>query len=149
MKTRQRGANPLQYKIMNMMKGSIISLALGCVILAGCATANQATTAGRDFGETKTSQIKKGVTKADDMVALYGEPDRKEIVSATDVMWHYTYTSKNTRTHSGMFSGTQVTVSGFQKKLDVLLQNDVVMNFTYVKTPIESENDISGTTMSN
>ncbi len=132
-----------------MMKDSITSLALACLLLAGCATANQKTTTGRDFDETKISQIKKGATKADDVVALYGEPDRKEIFSTTDVMWHYTYTSKATRTHTAMFSGTEVTVTGFQKKLDVLLQNDVVMNFTYVKTPIESENDFSGATMSN
>jgi outer membrane protein assembly factor BamE (lipoprotein component of BamABCDE complex) len=120
-----------------------------CFVLGGCATATQQSSTGRDFDETKVSQIKKGVTKADDVVALYGEPDRKEIVSGTDVMWHYTYTSKVVQTHSAMYSSTKTTVSGFQKKLDMLLQNDVVINFTYVKTPIESENEFSGGVITN
>ena len=126
------------------MRALIISLALVCLALAGCATQKLQSSSGRDFDETKVNQVKKGVTKADDVVALYGEPDRKEILSGTDVMWHYTYTSKAVATHSAMFSSTKTTVSGFQKKLDVLLQNDVVINFTYVKTPIESENEVSG-----
>jgi outer membrane protein assembly factor BamE (lipoprotein component of BamABCDE complex) len=131
------------------MKALVISLALVCFILGGCATATQQSSTGRDFDETKVNQIKKGVTKADDVVALYGEPDRKEIVSGTDVMWHYTYTSKVVKTHTAMYSPTKTTVSGFQKKLDLLLQNDVVINFTYVKTPIESENEVSGAVIGN
>ena len=138
------------YRMQNkMMKASIISLALVCFILGGCATQTQQSSTGRDFDDTKVSQIKKGVTKADDVVALYGEPDRKEIVSGTDVMWHYTYTSKVVKTHSAPFSSVKTTTSGFQKKLDVLLQNDVVINFTYVKTPIESENEFSAGLISN
>jgi outer membrane protein assembly factor BamE (lipoprotein component of BamABCDE complex) len=126
------------------MKVIFSSLSLFCFLLCGCSTLTNQVTTGRDFDDAKVSQIKKGVSKADDVVALYGEPDRKEIVSGTDVMWHYTYLTKVTKTHSGMFAPVVVTETGYRKNLDVLLQNDVVINYTYVKVPIESQTQTSG-----
>ena len=56
-------------------------LFLLCAVLCGCTTVTNRVTNGRDFDERKTSQIKKGVTTADRVVALYGEADQKQIVS--------------------------------------------------------------------
>ena len=33
--------------------------------------------------------------------------------------------------------------TGYKKQLDVLLENDLVINFTYVKVPIESRKETS------
>jgi outer membrane protein assembly factor BamE (lipoprotein component of BamABCDE complex) len=106
-------------------------------------------TSGRDFDETKVSQLQKGVTKADGVVTLYGEPDTKEIVSANQIMWHYTYLTQLHTTHSGMFMPTVEQVTGYKKNLDILLQDDTVINFAYVKVPIQSEKEMSGAVITN
>ena len=120
------------------MKTTCISLFVFCLILCGCSTLTERATTGRDFDETKVSQIKKGVTTADGIVAIYGEPDKKEIVSANQVMWHYTYLTTEHKTHN--FSSLETT-TGYKKNLDILLQDDIVINFAYVKVPIESVKD--------
>jgi hypothetical protein len=109
---------------------------------------NQLTT-GRDFDEIKVSQIQKKVTTADGVVALYGEPDRKEIVSADQVMWHYTYSTETHQTKTGWFAPVVEDTSGYHKNLDILLQNDVVINYTYVKVPIATQKVTSGATITN
>lgn len=129
---------------LHAMKTIFGSLSLLCIVLCGCSTMTNSNTTGRDFDETKVSQIKKKVTSADGVVALYGEPDRKEIVSANQVMWHYTYLTEEHKTHSGMFSPVVEQTTGYKKNLDVLLQDDMVINFTYVKVPIQSEKSSSG-----
>jgi outer membrane protein assembly factor BamE (lipoprotein component of BamABCDE complex) len=131
------------------MKSIPASLFLLCLVLSGCSTMTDHATSGRDFDETKISQIKKRTTTADAIVALYGEPDTKQIVSDNQVMWHYTYLTTEHKTHSGMFIPTVDTTTGYKKNLDVLLQDDVVVNFTYVKVPIQSEHDNSGAVWSN
>jgi outer membrane protein assembly factor BamE (lipoprotein component of BamABCDE complex) len=126
------------------MKFICNSLFLLCLILCGCSTVTDRVTTGRDFDETRSAQIKKGVTTADGIVALYGEPDRKDIVSPQQVMWHYSYLKEEHKTHSGMFAPVVERTTGFKKNLDVLLENDIVINFTYVKVPIESQKETSG-----
>jgi outer membrane protein assembly factor BamE (lipoprotein component of BamABCDE complex) len=125
------------------------SIFLLCLILCGCSTMTNSVITGRDFDETKVSQIKKGVTTADGVVAIYGEPDRKEIVSANQVMWHYSYLSEQHKTHSGMFIPVVEHITGYKKNLDILLQDDTVINFTYVKVPIESEKESSSLLLGN
>lgn len=134
---------------IDLMKTIYCSLFLLCVVLSGCSTMTDHSTSGRDFDQTKVSQIKKGVTTADGVVALLGEPDTKAIVSANQVMWHYTYMTIENQTHSGMFIPTVVTTTGYRKNLDILLQDDIVLNFTYVKVPIQSEKDNSGAVWTN
>ena len=127
----------------NFMKAIYSSLLLACLFLCGCQTATNHVINGRDFDETKIKEIKKSVTNADGIVALYGEPDRKEIVSTTQVMWHYSYLTEEHKTHTAPFSPVVEHVTGYRKNLDILFQDDVVMNFTYVKVPITTEKDSS------
>ncbi|HEX4262698.1 MAG TPA: hypothetical protein VH597_00045 [Verrucomicrobiae bacterium] len=134
---------------LSSMKIIYLSLFLLCVVFPGCSTMTNHATSGRNFDETKVDQIKKKVTTADGVVALYGEPDTKEIVSSKQVMWHYTYLTTEHKTHSGIFVPTVETTTGYRKELDILLQNDVVVNLTYVKVPIQSEKDNSGSQWSN
>jgi hypothetical protein len=124
-----------------MMKPLYSSLLLLCLALAGCTTTNHLSS-GRDFDETKTAQIKKGVTTSDGIVALYGEPDRKQIVSSQQVMWHYSYLNEEHRTSPGFFGALSERTTGYKKELDLLLENDLVINFTCVKVPIQSQNEI-------
>ena len=60
------------------MKLQLSPLFLLCLILCGCSTVTSRNTSGRDFDETKITQIKKGVTTADGVVVLYGEPGPRE-----------------------------------------------------------------------
>jgi outer membrane protein assembly factor BamE (lipoprotein component of BamABCDE complex) len=132
------------------MKPITISTLLAlCIALCGCSTMTNRVTTGRDFDETKVNQIQKGVTQAKGVIVLYGEPDTKEIVSASQIMWHYTYLTQMLTTHSGMFMPTVELVTGYKKNLDILLQDDTVINFAYVKVPIQSEKQISGAVITN
>jgi outer membrane protein assembly factor BamE (lipoprotein component of BamABCDE complex) len=127
----------------NTMKAIYGSLILLCLILCSCNTVTNRVANGRDFDETKVNQIKKASTTADGVVALYGEPDSKQIVATHQVMWHYTYLTEEHKIHTVPFSPTVEHVTGYRKNLDILLQDDIVMNFTYVKTPIETEKESS------
>jgi len=118
-------------------------LLLLCVLLTACSTIKDRVTTGRDFDESKVSQIKKGVTTAEGIVALYGEPDAKEIVSPNQVMWHYTYLMEDHKIHSGMFIPEVEQTTGYKKRLDILLQDNTVINFTYVKAPVQSQKEHS------
>lgn len=118
------------------MKATSNLLLLVCVFLCGCAgmnTITMDTKEGRDFDETKVSQITKLFTTANDVVKLYGDPDSKEIVSTNQVMWHYTYLNEVDTSHSGVEQTT-----GSKKNLDILFQDDIVINFSYVNAPIQS-----------
>lgn len=114
------------------------------LLLCGCATMTNRMTNGRDFDETKVNQIKKGVTTADGVVALYGEPDTKEILSANQIMWHYTYLTQVYEKHTGMFTPVVEQTTGYKKNLDILLQDDTVINYAYVKVPIQTQKEVSG-----
>lgn len=114
------------------------------LLLCGCSTMTNKVSTGRDFDETKVGQIKKGATTAGGVVALYGEPDTKEIVSANQIMWHYTYLTEEHKIHSGLYQPEVEQTTGYRKNLDILLQDDLVINFAYVKVPIQSEKENSG-----
>jgi len=118
-------------------------------LLCGCSTLTNRVVTGRDFDEGKVNQIRKGVTTASAIAALYGEPDSKEILSANDVMWHYTYVNEEHKTRSAPFTATVTQTSGYRKRLDILLRDDVVLNFTYVKAPIQAQAESSGAVWSN
>ena len=123
------------------MKLYNLLLLLLCVVLCGCSTVTNRVVNGRDFDETKVSQIQKNVTTATGVVALYGEPDRKEIVSPQEVMWHYSYVRETHQTKNGLLNHVTEHTTGYKKQLDILFQNDIVINFTYVKVPVESEKE--------
>lgn len=101
-------------------------------------------TNGTYFNPANVNQIKKGVTTADQVVSLFGEPNEKEILSPDQIMWHYNYQSvTNSVTRDGWYPVISQEMGnkteGFDQKLDILLQNDIVINFSSVKAPIEIE----------
>jgi hypothetical protein len=62
-------------------------------------------------------------------------------VSPQQVMWHYSYLSEEHRTRPGWFGAVAEHTTGYKKELDILLENDLVINFTYVKVPIEKQEE--------
>ena len=101
-----------------------------CVALGGCATSHY--TAGRDFPSASVASITKGKTTTTELKSLFGEPYAKSAVSETDEKWIYTYT--NGSAHAQSYT-MKVTTTGTQKTLDVLIRNDVVINYTFSEGP--------------
>ncbi|WP_323158831.1 hypothetical protein [Pseudomonas viridiflava] len=103
-----------------------------CVSLGGCATSHY--TAGRDFPSASVASITKGKTTTTELKSLFGEPYAKSAVSETDEKWIYTYTNGSAHAQSYVVT-MKVTTTGTQKTLDVLIRNDVVINYTFSEGP--------------
>lgn len=99
-----------------------------CFWLGACATSHY--TAGRDFSSAGVASITKGKTTTTELKALFGEPYTKSAVSETDEKWIYTYTSGSAHAQSYVVT-MKVTTTGTQKTLDVLIRDDVVINYTF------------------
>ncbi|ARB26462.1 hypothetical protein HX787_30650 [Pseudomonas tolaasii] len=104
-----------------------------CFALGGCATSNY--TAGRDFPSASVASITKGKTTISELKSLFGEPYAKSAVSETDEKWIYTYTYGSAHAQNYVVT-MKVTTTGTQKTLDVLIRNDVVINYTFSEGPV-------------
>ena len=103
-----------------------------CLALGGCATSHF--TAGRDFSSANVASITKGKTTTAELKSLFGEPYAKSPVSETDEKWVYTYTNGSAHAQSYVVT-MKVTTTGTQKTLDVLIRNDLVINYTFSEGP--------------
>lgn len=103
-----------------------------CFVLGGCATSHY--TVGRDFSSANVASITKGKTTTAELKSLFGEPYTKSAVSETDEKWIYTYTNGSAHAQSYVVT-MRVTTTGTQKTLDVLIRNDVVINYTFSEGP--------------
>ncbi|HAV2293267.1 hypothetical protein [Enterobacter cloacae] len=108
------------------MKKIILALAVSAM-LSGCVMKSTAH-AGKDFDETKISQIVSKQTTEADLLRLMGEPVKKEIVSDNEVKWTYEYVTSNAAVR--MFS-TKPKVDVSKKVLEVLIRDGVVVNHAY------------------
>jgi hypothetical protein len=109
-----------------------IFIPLACLILMGCATRTD--TAGREIDTSKISEIKKGVTTSDELISLLGNPGEKSVKSEDEVVWKYDWIKSTSRTTMG-WTGPNVDVNGYQKSLQVLLKNGIVVNYTINEGP--------------
>ena len=109
-----------------------IFIPLACLILMGCATRTD--TAGREIDTSKISEIKKGVTTSDELISLLGNPDAKSVKTEDEVVWKYEWIKSTSRTTMG-WTGPNVEVDGYQKSLQVLFKNGVVVNYTINEGP--------------
>jgi hypothetical protein len=108
-------------------------LAIGmCFVLGGCATSHY--TVGRDFSSENVARLEKGKTTTKDLKFFFGEPFAKSALSETDEKWIYTYTNGSAHAQSYVVT-MKVTNTGTQKTLDVLIRNDVVINYTFNEGP--------------
>jgi len=118
------------------MKKATLALVLAFT-LNGCATSHY--TNGRDFPSANVPSIVKGKTTATDLKTLFGEPFAKSPVNETDEKWVYTYSNGSAHAQSYVVT-MKVTTTGTQKTLDVLMRNDVVINYTFTEGPAPGSN---------
>ncbi|RON86600.1 hypothetical protein BK635_06565 [Pseudomonas chlororaphis] len=111
---------------------NLIAIMGMCLALGGCATSYF--TVGRDFSSANIASITKGITTTAELKSLFGEPYAKSPVSETDEKWVYTYTNGSAHAQSYVVT-MKVTTTGTQKTLDVLIRNDVVINYTFSEGP--------------
>jgi len=93
-------------------------------------------TTGRDIDKAKVDGIKKGTTTAQEISALFGEPDMKSTLSATEEKWVYHYSTITSKASGSAFN-PQVETSGIKKMLDLLIKEEVVINYAYTEGPNE------------
>lgn len=108
-----------------------------CFLLGACATSHFS--AGRDFSSANVASISKGKTTTAELKALFGEPYTKSAVSETDEKWIYMYTSGSAHAQSYVVT-MKVNTTGMQKTLDLLIRNDVVINYTFREGPAPGTN---------
>ena len=118
---------------------SIIAALLTIVILGGCATSNYSV--GNPFPSENVQKIVKGKTTSSELISLFGQPFTKSVISESEVKWTYTYASGTAKAQSFVLT-TKVETTGTQKTLDVLVKNDLVVNYSYT----ENQNPYSSTT---
>lgn len=117
------------------MKARILGLAFAALLATGCATSTY--TSGTDFNSANVSRIERGHTTSADLIRLFGKPYSKSVISANQEKWLYSYTA-GTATAQNYIVTMNVTTTGTHKMLDVLLQNDVVVNYTFTDGPTPS-----------
>lgn len=120
-----------------MKIGTLILALAFSAIAAGCATSNY--TYGRDFPSENAKQIVKGKTTTAQLVQIVGEPFTKNVISATEEKWIYTYANGSSTAQSYVIT-MKVKTTGQQKTLDVLIKNGVVANYVYNEGPMASSN---------
>ncbi|MBY0418861.1 MAG: hypothetical protein K2W88_12475 [Pararheinheimera sp.] len=115
-----------------MKFGFIVMASVVVVALSGCATSSYSV--GKNFASENVSQIVKGKTTSEELIMLLGEPYTKTVLSASDEKWIYMHSEGTTKAQSYIVS-MNVTTTGTQKMLDVLISNGVVANFAYTEGP--------------
>jgi hypothetical protein len=109
------------------VKKGIFAIALSLTALFGCATSTFSV--GTDFPIEKTVVIEKGKTTASELSQIFGEPYSKSVISENEEKWIYFYSASTAKAQSYIVT-MDVKTTGIQKTLDVLLKNDVVVNYT-------------------
>ena len=101
----------------------------------GCATSNY--NVGKDFDSAAVSSIERGKTTAADLVATFGEPFTKTVISEHEEKWIYTHISGTAKAQSYIVT-MRVESEGTHKTLDLLLRENVVVNYAYNEVPMSS-----------
>jgi len=123
--------------------------ALAALLIAGCATPEPASTPksststirrGRDFDTSKVKDIQKGRTRTAEIIQWFGQPIATKIVSTNQTGWLYAWKQSTIRV-SRTTSTAKGRESGYQKRLELLIADDVVMNYTFNEGPFEADGD--------
>src|SRR6058998_2253663 len=112
------------------MKPKLVCMLLSFLMLlffCGCA-AHGSSTGGRDFDSSKVGQIQKGVTTSAQALTWFGEPLRKEVVSANEIKWYYGWAQATANVVHGPFGSRKIDTRGTKKNLWLFIKDDVVLN---------------------
>lgn len=118
-------------KGINMLYKLLISLAF-TIVITGCAQSSYSV--GNDFSTEYIEKIEKGRTTTKELNEWFGEPYSKSVLSASKTKWMYVYTSGTAKVQSYVFTAN-VETKGTQKVLDLLIEDDIVVNYTFTNTP--------------
>lgn len=111
------------------MRLLLLTFSLIPLLLWGCATATPIS--GSDFNSSVVPRIQKGVTTTSQILRWFGEPYNKKPVSATEIMWLYTWARPTANPAVVPFGHRNIGTSGYQKTLWLFIKNDIVVNYTY------------------
>jgi outer membrane protein assembly factor BamE (lipoprotein component of BamABCDE complex) len=113
------------------MSLSKVILALTILIpLSGCVYKSNVDY-GTQFTAEQVNQIKKKITTKSDLLRIFGEPAIKSVISETGEKWVYSYTGGSASAQAF----TMKTTSDISTHmLDILIENDVVVNFAETNT---------------
>jgi len=95
---------------------------------------------GRDFDTSKVKNIQKGKTTTQEIIQWFGQPYAKKIISTNQIGWLYAW-RQSTITVSRTANTARGRESGYKKRLDLLIADDVVLNYTFDEGPFEAEGD--------
>jgi outer membrane protein assembly factor BamE (lipoprotein component of BamABCDE complex) len=116
-----------------MFKKSLQKAILTLVILmplSGCVYKSNVDY-GNQFTSEQVNQIKKKVTTKSELLKILGEPAIKSVISETGEKWIYSYTGGSASSQAF----TMKTTSDISTHmLDILIENDVVINFAETNT---------------
>jgi hypothetical protein len=134
---------------MNIRYVRVLVFAL---LIAGCAapepdspTKSSITTVrrGHDFDTSKVKDIQKGKTTAQEITQWFGQPAAKRIVSTNQIGWLYAW-RQSTITVRRTANTAKGRESGYKKRLDLLIADDVVVNYTFDEGPFETDDNRVG-----
>jgi outer membrane protein assembly factor BamE (lipoprotein component of BamABCDE complex) len=108
------------------MKSIVLILTIILTVsLSGCVTYSSSD--GKNFASENVSKVVKGKTTSEEMVQLFGQPSTKTVLTASGEKWIYTYSAEA----QSYIAAIDVKNTRTQKRLDVLIRNGVVENFTF------------------
>jgi hypothetical protein len=108
-----------------------IVAAMFAVMILSCATKHYSV--GKDFDETLIPYIEKNITTQDVLLAMFGEPYVKSILSEQEQKWLYHYESGSLKSQSFVLTTKVKTIWGRKKVLKVLLRDGIVVDYTFTK----------------
>jgi hypothetical protein len=129
------------------MKIRYLLVLLSMLLIAGCQGPKPAgppkstvTTVrrGRDFDSSKVKDIQKGKTTTPEIIQWFGQPYAKRVASTNQVGWLYAW-KNSTVTVDRSKTNTKGRETGYQKRLELLISDDVVMNYTFQEGPFEAD----------
>ena len=113
------------------MKG-ILAVVFGIMVLTGCTYTNSYDT-GTKISSENVNKIVKGKTTEAELIAMFGQPFSKSVVSENEMKWIYAHNSVSA---SAQAFTMKTTSSSEMTTLDILLKDGVVVNYAFTKTPI-------------
>ena len=111
------------------MKKSIlvgIFAILIAVVFTGCVTSTY--TMGNNFTKNDITKIIKGKTGTSELIEVFGEPSMKIAISENEENWHYNHTTSTANSSGFIFIKVKSKV--ISKTLNVLIKDNIVVNYT-------------------
>lgn len=110
----------------------LLAVAFGVMVLVGCTYSNNYES-GSQISAENVNRIVKGKTTEAELVAMFGQPMTKSVVSEKETKWIYTH---NAVSASAQAFTMKTTSSAEMTTLDILLRDGVVVNYAYTKSPL-------------